>query len=110
MVIVWLALNVTEVIPTDVRPANDRVLNVFAPVIVMLVAAALVKLKLLKVKPPPANVGPVVETEMLDVPALNVKFVVVVKVTFPASVTVLPFKEIDRTFALDDDKVEADKE
>ena len=52
VVIVWLALSVTAFIPTVVCPANDSVLNVFAPVMVMPVAAALVKLTLLNVKPP----------------------------------------------------------
>ena len=43
---VWSALKVTGVMPTVVRPVKDRLLNVFAPVIVIPVAAALVKLTL----------------------------------------------------------------
>ena len=42
VVMVWLALNVTGVMPTVVRPKNDSVLNVFAPVMVIAVAASLV--------------------------------------------------------------------
>ena len=65
--------------PTDVRPAKDSVLTVFAPVMVMAVADALVKLTLLKVKPPPAKVVLAAEQFIVDVPALNVKFAVGVK-------------------------------
>ena len=43
---VWLALNVTAVMPTVVRPANDNVLNVFAPVMGIELAAVGVKLTL----------------------------------------------------------------
>jgi hypothetical protein len=79
---VWSALNVTDVMPTVPRPAKDRVLNVFAPVIVVIVAAVAVKLKLLNVKPPLERVGllpPVIE--IVEVPALKVKLVIVVSVT-----------------------------
>ena len=40
---VWLALNVTGVTPNVVRPVNVRLLNVFAPLMVKLVAMELVK-------------------------------------------------------------------
>ena len=107
VVIVWLASNVTSVIPADVRPANDSVLNVFAPVIVMLVAAALVKLTLLKVCDPPLNVGTVEEQERVDVPAVKVKFVDVINEigVLPDKIIVLPLKEIDRMFELVDERL-----
>jgi hypothetical protein len=83
------------------------VLNVFAPVIVMLVAAALVKLTLLKVCDPPLNVGTVAEQERVDVPAVKVKFVDVINEigVLPDKVIVLPLKEIDRMFELVDEKL-----
>ena len=77
VVIVWLALNVTGVMPTVVRPANDSVLNVFAPVIVMAVAAALVKLTLLNVRPPEAMPDVVPVRLIWLVPALKVRLVIV---------------------------------
>ena len=40
---VWLALKVTAAIPAVVRPVNVRFVNVFAPVIVIVAAAVLVK-------------------------------------------------------------------
>ena len=106
-----MALNVTVPIPTFVRPANDSVLNVFAPVMVMPVAAALVKLTLLKVSPPPLNVDEALEQDIVDVPASKVKFVVVAikSVADDDSVRELPFQETERTFELSEEKLPAVK-
>lgn len=79
VLIVWLLLNVTTVIPAAIRAANDNVLKVFAPVMERVPTPVVVKETLLKVKP-------VAATERLDVfavklscefPALKVKLVVV---------------------------------
>lgn len=100
-----MALNVTALMPTDVRPANDNVLNVFAPLIIIDVASALVKLTLLNVCPPPLNVGAGATEDIVDVPALKDKLVAVAKfhtVPIPviAKVTALPLREIVRIFVL----------
>ena len=53
--IVWFALKKALLTPVLVRPTNDKVLNVFAPVIVIVAAEpASVKATLLKVSPPDA--------------------------------------------------------
>jgi hypothetical protein len=85
------------------------VLNVFAPVIDTLVADVLLNLTSLNVLPPPLKVGAVLVQVMVEVPALNVRFVEVVKtigVVF-ASDTLDPFNTIERTFELDEDSCEA---
>ena len=106
VLMVWLALNVTGVMPTDVRPANDRVLNVFAPLMVIVDATVLMKLTLLKICKPPFNIGEAPVKEIVEVPALKVKFVVVVldieKAVLPESVKVLPFSVTDRMLLLVD--------
>ena len=76
VLMVWLALNVTGVIPTDVRAPNDSVLKVFVPVMVMPFALKFVKATLLKVKPVVAIPGATFEKFICEVPALKVKFVV----------------------------------
>jgi hypothetical protein len=90
--------------PTDVRPANDSVLNVFAPLMVMPLPAALVKLTLLKICPPPFNIGDEPVKEIVEVPALKVKFAAVVidieKAVPPESVKVLPLSVTDRMLLL----------
>jgi hypothetical protein len=85
------------------------VLNVFAPVIDTLDADVLLNVTLLNVLPPPLKVGTVLVQVMVEVPALNVRFVEVVKtigVVF-ASDTLDPFNTIERTFELDEDSCEA---
>ena len=90
--------------PADVLPVKDKLLNVFAPTIACDVPAGLVKLTLLNVTPlPPLMLGPLPDKTRLEVPALKVKFVEVVKIiAAPAevSVTVLLPKSIVRSLEL----------
>jgi hypothetical protein len=80
--IVWLALNVAVETPVEVLPVNDKLLKVLAPVIEK-VASAPVKVTLLNVSPAPLNVALTLLQEIVDVLALNVKFMVDEKLTGP---------------------------
>ena len=105
VLMVWLALIETEVMPTDVRLANNSVLNVFTPVMA-LVPTVFVKLTLLNVNPP--QTMPASEPERLIwlVPALKVKLATLIALNddkdIALSVTVLPLKTRERTFELFD--------
>lgn len=86
----WLLLKAIALTPTDVRPAKDRLLKVFAPSIDIAAARfAAVKLTFQNVCPPPRNVIVLLEQVTVEVPALNVRFVLVPKVrgVSPVSVT-----------------------
>ncbi len=72
---VWFALNVTTVL---VELLKLKSLNVFMPDIAF-VPAPPVKSTLYQVKPPPANAGEAADKIIVDVPALNVRPVVVLK-------------------------------
>jgi hypothetical protein len=105
-----LAEKVARFTPVTARPANDKVLNVFAPVIAIVVAdAEFVNATLLKVRPPDAM--PVVALVRLicDDPALNVKlFIGLINIAdeeLPLTDTTEPFSVIERVFEFAEDIV-----
>jgi hypothetical protein len=68
--------------PVDVLPVNDKLLKVLAPVIEK-IASAPVKVTLLNVSPAPLKVTLMLLQEIVDVLALNVRFMVDEKLTGP---------------------------
>ena len=86
-----------------------RLLNVFAPVIVLVLAPVVVKDTLLNVSPPPANVGLAAEQVIVEVPAVSVKFVAVVNTigVDPLKVIADDPKLMLRVFELLDNKLAA---
>jgi hypothetical protein len=104
---VWSALTLSAEIPVVVRPVTDRLLKVLLVDKVCVEPLVLVKLTLLKVCEPPAKVALAFVSTMLDVPALNVRFVFVMKLTAPddaLNVTVELPKLIVRVLLLLDDR------
>jgi hypothetical protein len=66
--------------PAAVIPVKDRLLRVFAPLILTVPAEVLVKLTLLKVLPFPANTGLVALQLICEVPEINVSVAAAVSV------------------------------
>ena len=103
--IVLLPENVTALIPmAKVLPVMDKLSNVFCPEIVTDEEPVFVKDTLAKAKPPDANPELLPVKFICDVPALNVKFVIVEKSKefdpVEAQLTVDPLKFIDRILLL----------
>lgn len=71
--IVWSSKNETVVMPALARPANDNVLNVFAPETECEVTEVLVNRTMLYVNPAPAKFTLLELLVKVDVPALNVR-------------------------------------
>ena len=94
--------------PAVVLPAMEKLLNVFAPFMVIVLTDADVKLKVPNDNPPRLIVVAATELLIVEDPALKVKFVVVENVNADDAVIVLVPKVIDRVFVLLDDRLEKD--